>query len=419
MITSGAILAELSILWKGSCRESQMAKKTVEDVDLSNKRVLMRVDFNVPIQKEEGRIADDTRIRAALPTIEYVLRQEGARCVLMSHLGRPKGKVVPALTMDLVATRLGELLGIRVTTAADCVGEEVTQKVAALRSGEVLLLENLRFHPEEEKNDSDFARQLAQFGEIYVNDAFGTAHRAHASTEGVAHYLPAVAGFLMDKEIRFLGEVLRAPEPPFVAIIGGAKVSTKIQVLKTLLPKVSTLIIGGGMCYTFLKAKGFSIGKSLLEEDFLRTADDLLQEAKQQGKELLLPRDHMVGDEFSENASAIHVDDVNVPQDAVAMDVGHKTLESYRPVISKARTIVWNGPVGVFEFDNFAHGTLEVAKMIADCQGTSVVGGGDSVAAVNKFGLADKISHVSTGGGASLEFLEGRELPGILVLEDT
>ena len=394
----------------------KMAKKTVSDVDLSNKRVLIRVDFNVPLQ--EGKITDDTRIRAALPTIEYVLDNVGTRCILMSHLGRPKGKIVPALTMYPVAERLSELLGRKVSTVADCVGQEVAENASALKAGDVLLLENLRFHSEEEKNDPKFARQLAKLGDIYINDAFGTAHRAHASTEGVAHCLPAIAGFLMDKEIRFLGKVLQNPEQPFVAIIGGAKVSTKIQVLETLLPKVSTLIVGGGMAYTFLKAKGNSVGKSLVEEDYLETASGLMKEAQKLGKQIILPCDHMVGKEFSENVRAEQVDDSNVPQNAVAMDVGPKTLESYRSTISAAKTIAWNGPLGVFEFDRFATGTLEVAKMIAECKGTTVVGGGDSVAAVNKFGLTEKVTHISTGGGASLEFLEGRALPGIVVLEE-
>ncbi len=392
-----------------------MAKKTVRDIDLKNKRVLMRADFNVPVK--DGVITDDTRIRAALPTIKYILDQEGVSLVLMSHLGRPKGSVKPELSLKPVAKHLSNLLGREVKMAPDCIGEEVEKMAKELGAGEVLLLENLRFHAEEEKNDSEFAKKLASLGEIYVNDAFGTAHRAHASTEGVAHYLPAVAGFLMEKEIKFLGGVVENPEKPFVAIIGGAKVSTKIGVLESLLKNVNTLIIGGGMSYTFLKVLGHSIGKSLLEEEFLDTAKKLLDKASELGVKVLLPQDHLVASEFSENAEAEYVGSVDIPEGKIGMDIGKKTLDTYRDVIANAKTVVWNGPLGVFEFDNFANGTLEVAKMVAECKGTTVVGGGDSVAAVNKFGLADKIDHVSTGGGASLEYLEGKELPGIKVLE--
>ena len=392
-----------------------MAKKTVRDIDLKNKRVLMRADFNVPVK--DGVITDDTRIRAALPTIKYILDQEGVSLVLMSHLGRPKGSVKPELSLRPVAKHLSNLLGREVKMAPDCIGEEVEKMAKELGAGEVLLLENLRFHAEEEKNDSEFAKKLASLGEIYVNDAFGTAHRAHASTEGVAHYLPAVAGFLMEKEIKFLGGVVENPEKPFVAIIGGAKVSTKIGVLESLLKNVNTLIIGGGMSYTFLKVLGHSIGKSLLEEEFLDTAKKLLDKASELGVKVLLPQDHLVASEFSENAEAEYVGSVDIPEGKIGMDIGKKTLDTYRDVIANAKTVVWNGPLGVFEFDNFANGTLEVAKMVAECKGTTVVGGGDSVAAVNKFGLADKIDHVSTGGGASLEYLEGKELPGIKVLE--
>ncbi len=392
-----------------------MAKKTVKDIDLKNKRILMRADFNVPVK--DGVITDDTRIRAALPTIKYILDQEGTSLILMSHLGRPKGNVKPELSLKPVAKHLAELLGKEVKMAPDCVGSEVESMAKNLRPGEVLLLENLRFHAEEEKNDPDFAKKLAGLGEIYVNDAFGTAHRAHASTEGVAHYLPAVAGFLMEKEIKFLGGVVENPEKPFVAIIGGAKVSTKIGVLESLLKNVNTLIIGGGMSYTFLKVLGHSIGKSLLEEEFLDTARKLLDKASDLGVTVLLPKDHLVADEFSEDAKAEYVDSVDIPDNKIGMDIGEKTLATYREVIANAKTVVWNGPLGVFEFDNFAKGTLEVAKMVAECKGTTVVGGGDSVAAVNKFGLANKIDHVSTGGGASLEYLEGKELPGIKVLE--
>ncbi|MBN2533651.1 MAG: phosphoglycerate kinase [Spirochaetales bacterium] len=393
-----------------------MPKKSIKDIDLSHKRVLMRVDFNVPIK--EGIISDDTRIRAALPTIQYILEQPGTLLILMTHLGRPKGVVVPEMSLKPVAERLSKLIGKKVIMAPDSVGNEVTDLARGLKAGNVMLLENVRFHGGETKNDPDFTKQLASLGDVYVNDAFGTAHRAHASTEGIAHILPGVAGLLMEKEINFLGKVVENPEKPFVAIIGGAKVSTKIAVLESLLPKVSTLIIGGGMAYTFLKVQGHTIGKSLLEEDFMDTAKSLLEKAKQQGVEILLPVDHMVADEFSETAKPVLMKEVNIPDDKVGMDVGPETLDLYRERIKNARNILWNGPLGVFEFKDFAKGTLEVARMVSKSKGLSVVGGGDSVAAVNKFKLADKIDHVSTGGGASLEFLEGKSLPGIAALQD-
>jgi len=393
-----------------------MAKKTVEDVDLRGKRVLCRVDFNVPIK--DGRIGDDTRIRAALDTIKYILQQEGTSLVLMSHLGRPKGKVAPEYSLKPVAGRLGELLGREVIMAADCVGPDVEKQAAELKAGQVLLLENLRFHKEEEANDPRFATQLAGLGRIYVNDAFGSAHRAHASTEGVAHHLPGVAGFLMEKEIRFLGGVLENPQKPFVAIIGGAKVSTKIAVLESLLGKVSSFIIGGAMAYTFLKVQGHRVGTSMVEEELLDTAKDLLMKAKNRGVEMLLPVDHLVAVEFSDTAEAEYVGGVDIPEGRIGMDVGRLTLARNAEVISTAKTLVWNGPLGVFEFPAFANGTLETAKAVSRCSGTTVVGGGDSVAAVKQFGLDENISHVSTGGGASLEYLEGKELPGILALQN-
>jgi phosphoglycerate kinase len=393
-----------------------MAKKTVKDVDLRGKRVLCRVDFNVPIK--DGRIGDDTRIRAALDTINYILEQEGSSLILMSHLGRPKGKVVPEYSLKPVAAHLGELLGREVIMADDCVGPEVEKQAAELKAGQVLLLENVRFHGEETANDADFAARLAKLGRIYVNDAFGSAHRAHASTEGVAHHLPGVAGFLMEKEIRFLGGVLENPQKPFVAIIGGAKVSTKIAVLESLLTKVSSFIIGGAMAYTFLKVQGHRVGASMVEEDLLETAGDLLAKAEKQGVEVLLPVDHMVGAEFSDTAKAEYVGEVDIPDGKIGMDVGKQTLARYSEVISAAKTLVWNGPLGVFEFPEFAKGTLETAKAVSKCAGTTVVGGGDSVAAVKQFGLDDQISHVSTGGGASLEYLEGKTLPGILALQN-
>ncbi len=393
-----------------------MAKKTVKDIDLKGRRVLCRVDFNVPIK--EGRIGDDTRIQAALETIKYILAQEGASLVLMSHLGRPKGKVVAEQSLRPVAQRLSELLGREVLMAADCVGPEVERQASALEAGEVLLLENVRFHPEEEANDSGFAALLARLGQVYVNDAFGSAHRAHASTEGVAHLLPAVAGLLMEREIRFLGRVLESPDKPFVAIIGGAKVSTKIAVLESLLSKVTSFIIGGGMAYTFLKVQGYQTGKSLVEEELLDTAGSFLDKASKQQVQVLLPVDHRVASEFSEQAAGEYVAQAAIPEDKIGMDIGAKTLERYKQVIETAKTVFWNGPLGVFEFPEFAEGTLEVARAVAACRGTTVIGGGDVVAAVKQFGLDDKISHVSTGGGASLEFLEGKKLPGITALQD-
>ncbi len=393
-----------------------MAKKSIRDIDIGGKRVLCRVDFNVPIKG--GKITDDTRIRASLPTIRHVLDQPGTRLILMSHLGRPKGAPSPELSLQPAARHLSELLGREVRMAPDCIGPQVEAMARDLPAGGVLLLENVRFHKEEEANDPEFARRLAALGEVYVNDAFGSAHRAHASTEGAAHYLPAVAGFLMQKELEFLGKALEKPEQPFVAVIGGAKVSTKIAVLDNLLPRVSALVIGGGMAYTFLKAQGHAVGGSLLEEEYLDTARELLSKAAEQGKDILLPVDHKVASEFSEQAAAEEVDGVDVPDGRIAMDVGPKTLELYRRALAQARTIVWNGPIGVFEFQQFAAGTLEVARMVADCPGTTIVGGGDSVAAVHQFGLADRISHVSTGGGASLEFLEGKALPGVVALQD-
>ena len=390
--------------------------KTVRDIDLSNKTVLCRVDFNVPLK--DGKITDDTRIREALPTIKYILEQQGSSIILMSHLGRPKGSVNPDLCLKPVAVKLAGLLGREVKMAPDCIGDKVKSMAAELKGGGgVLLLENLRFHKAETDNDSEFARNLASLGDVYVNDAFGTAHRAHASTEGVAHHLPGVAGFLMEKEIRFIGGLLEHPEKPFVAIIGGAKVSTKIAVLESLLSSATDLLIAGGMAYTFLRSRGISIGNSLVEDDFLTTASSLLEKAKSMGVNVLLPVDHLVGSSFTENTEARAIDHVNIPDGSIGMDIGPRTIDLLKSAISKAKNHIWNEPIGVFEFSSFARGTLEIARSVAECQGLTVVGGGDSVAAVNKFNLAAKINHVSTGGGASLEFLEGKELPGIAALK--
>ncbi len=392
-----------------------MALKTLKDLHLENKRVLVRVDFNVPLK--DGAITDDTRIRAALPTLQYILKKKGSRLIIMSHLGRPKDGKTPELSLKPTAVRLGELLGRPVIMADDCVGADVQARAKSLGAGEILVLENLRFHKEEEKNDPAFARQLASLADVYVNDAFGTAHRAHASTEGVAHDLPSAAGFLIEKEVKFLGGLLEHPRKPYVAIIGGAKVSTKIAVLESLLPKCTTLVIGGGMSYTFLKALGHSIGKSLVEEELEATAKSMLAKAKELGVEVLLPVDHVVAAQFSESSPPELVDSVDIPADRIGMDIGPRTLQAMKERVLKAKSLIWNGPMGVFEFEAFAKGTLETARLVAQCRGTTVVGGGDSVAAVNQFGFAGKIDHVSTGGGASLEFLEGKALPGIKALE--
>ncbi|WP_028973163.1 phosphoglycerate kinase [Spirochaeta cellobiosiphila] len=393
-----------------------MAVRTVKDLDLKGKSVLVRCDFNVPLK--EGVITDDTRIKAALPTLEYILSQPDTKLIVMSHLGRPKGEKKPELSLAPVAKRLGELLKKEVKIASDVIGPEVKKEAEALKAGEILLLENVRYYNEETKNDPEFAKELASLASVYINDAFGTAHRAHASTEGVTKYVAqTAAGFLMEKEDNFLGGVLKNEDKPFVAIVGGAKVSSKISVLESLLPKCTTMVIGGGMAYTFLKVKGFEVGKSLVEEDYLDTAKALLASAEKAGVEIILPLDHVVAAEFSETAKAEVIDDVNVPADKLAMDIGPKTLAAIKGKVLNAKGVVWNGPMGVFEFDNFAKGTLAVAEYVAECKGVTVVGGGDSVAAVNKFGLASKIDHVSTGGGASLEYLEGKSLPGIVALE--
>lgn len=393
-----------------------MDKMTIRDIDVTGKRVFVRVDFNVPMDKS-GKITNDTRIREALLTINY-LREKGAKVILASHLGRPKGKVNPEFSLAPAALRLSELLGAEVLMAPACTGPEVENMVAKLKAGDVLMLENVRFHAEEETNDPVFAEQLARLADIFVSDAFGTAHRAHASTAGIAAYLPAVAGFLMEKEIKILGKVLASPERPFVAIIGGAKVSDKIGVIENLLTKVDTLIIGGGMANTFLKAKGFTVGKSLVEEDKIELAIRLMEKARRRGVALLLPVDLVAAERFAEDSFFTIVAADKVPDEWMALDIGPETVNVYKNAVKGARTILWNGPMGVFEFDNFANGTNGVARAVAEAGGISVVGGGDSIAAIEKAGLAGWIDHMSTGGGASLAFLEGQELKGISVLQD-
>ncbi len=392
-------------------------KLTIEDINVSGKRVFCRVDFNVPINAD-GVITDDTRIQAALPTVRHLLGQ-GARLILASHLGRPKGAPDPAYSLKPVAEHLGKLLGQSVGMAEDCVGEEVATQAAALKDGEVLLLENVRFYKGETDNDPAFAKQLAELAEVYVNDAFGTAHRAHASTEGVARLLkPAVAGFLMQKELQYLGGALANPQRPFIAIIGGAKVSDKILVIESLLEKVDTILIGGGMAYTFLKAQGFEIGKSLVEEDRLAMARDLLDKAKDKGVEFLLPSDHNVAETFAADSPALIAVNGSFPATGMGLDIGPESIKTYQDKIRAAKTVLWNGPMGVFEFDAFAKGTFAIAEALAETDCLSIIGGGDSVAAVNKSNLQDKMTHISTGGGASLEFLEGKALPGVVALND-
>ena len=381
----------------------------ITDLDVASKRVLVRCDFNVPL--ENGEITDDRRITEALPTIEYLLKN-GAAVILCSHMGRPKG-VTPEFSLKPVAERLSELLNQDVPLLPDCVGKEVEPTCKSLKPGQVVLLENVRFHPEEEKNDPAFARQLANLADVYVNDAFGTAHRAHASTAGVADYLPSAAGFLIGKEIEFLDKAVNNPDRPFVAIMGGSKVKDKIALIDNLLPKVDTLIIGGGMAYTFLKAQGLEIGKSLLDEASIEYAGQLLRDNPEK---LLIPTDFIIAPEFSPTSPATTVQADGIPADQMGLDIGPDSRATFAKIIEAAGTVLWNGPVGVFEMDAFAEGTKAVAQAMANCNGLTIVGGGDSAAAVEKFGFADDMSHVSTGGGASLEFLEGKELPGIAAL---
>ena len=392
-----------------------MNKKTIRDVDLKGKRVFCRVDFNVPMSG--GVITDETRIKAALPTIQYIIEQ-GGKAILASHLGRPKGKEVEEMRLTPVAVRLSELLNKQVRKVNSSIGEEVKAEIAQMENGDVLLLENVRFHAGEEKNDQELAKEFASLADIYVNDAFGAAHRAHASTEGIAHYLPAVAGFLMEKEIDFLGTSLEAPERPFTAIIGGAKVKDKIGVIENLLEKVDNLIIGGGLAYTFIKSQGYEIGKSLLEEDKIELAQSFIEKAKQKGVNFLMPIDVVVADDFSENANTKIVNIDEIPADWEALDIGPKTIEKYSQVIKDSKLVIWNGPMGVFELKAFANGTNSIAQAMAESSATTIIGGGDSAAAIEKAGLADQMTHISTGGGASLEFMEGKALPGVVALNE-
>ena len=393
-----------------------MAIKCIDEIQIAGKRLFIRVDFNVPLG-DGGEVKDDTRIKAALPTIRYA-SEKGAKIILASHLGRPKGKVVPELSLAPVARRLSALLGKEVTMAPDCVGEQVRALVEKMKDGDCLLLENLRFHAEEEANAPEFAKQLAALADIYVNDAFGTAHRAHASTEGIVHHLAvAVCGLLMKKEIDYLINALVAPERPFVAILGGAKVSDKIGVVKNLLDKVDTILIGGGMAYTFLRARGYEVGRSLVEDDKVPLAKGILKETQERKVDLRLPVDHVVAKDFTPDAEHKVVSTKEIPAGWAAMDIGPQTIEAFAAAIKGARTIVWNGPMGVFEIAAFAKGTEGVARAVASSGALSIVGGGDSIAALNALGLADKITHISTGGGATLELLEGKTLPGIAVLD--
>ena len=393
-----------------------MNKKTVKDIDLKGKKVFVRCDFNVPMDENQN-ITDNTRIVAALPTIKYLLEQN-CKIVLASHLGRPKGEFKPEFSLAPVAKELSKLLGKEVIMAKDVVGQDAMTKAENLKEGEVLLLENVRFHKEETDNDPEFAKKLASMAEVFVNDAFGTAHRAHASTTGIADYLPAVSGFLIEKELKFLGNAVNNPERPFVAILGGAKVSDKIGVIDSLLEKVDTLMIGGGMAYTFFKAQGYEVGNSICEMDKLDLAKNAMEKAKQKGVKLMLPVDTKVGKEFKPDTESKTVKWTEIPADWEGFDIGAETIKMFSDELRKAKTVVWNGPLGLFEFEQFAIGTNEIAKVLSEIDATTIIGGGDSAAAVKKAGLEDKMTHISTGGGASLEFLEGKKLPGIECLMD-
>jgi len=395
---------------------SMMNKMSIEDMDIKGKKVIARVDFNVPLD-ENGNVTDDKRIRGALPTIKYII-ENGGKLILVSHLGRPKNGPEAKFSMKPAAERLSQLLGKEVILAADVIGEDAKAKAENLKEGEILMLENVRFHKEETKNDPEFAKELASMADVFCNDAFGTAHRAHASTAGLADYLPSCCGFLIKKELDVMGKALENPERPFVAILGGAKVSDKISVIENLLDKVDTLIIGGGMAYTFFKAKGHSVGTSICEDDKVELAKSLLKKAEEKNVNMLLPVDTVVGKEFKADTEYKVVPSNSIPDSWMGLDIGPETIEKFSEAIKGAKTVVWNGPMGVFEFENFAVGTKKIAEALAQSGATSIVGGGDSAAAVEQLGFADKITHISTGGGASLEFLEGKELPGIAVLNE-
>jgi phosphoglycerate kinase len=394
-----------------------MPKKTVEDMDVKGKRVLVRVDFNVPITENSGVISDDSRIRASLPTIKYLVDHK-AKVIICSHVGRPEGKVVENLRMAPTARRLSELMSLPVSTASDCIGQEVESKIGALKEGDVLILENLRFHPEEEANDADFARKLARLADIYVDDAFSTAHRNHASIVGVAKYLPAVAGLLMEKELKVMGKLLHNPERPWACLIGGAKVSDKIELLQNMLRKVDMLLVGGGMAATFLKTQGYEVGRSLVEDDKLSLARKLLQEAKEWKVPFVLPVDAVVAGEIKAGAPTKVVPITNVPAGSHIVDIGPESIELFRNELRKCHTILWNGPMGIYEIPQFAHGTRSIASFLSTLDATTIIGGGSSAEVVEEMGLTDKMTHVSTGGGASLKFLEGVTLPGVEVLLD-
>ncbi len=393
-----------------------MNKKTIKDIDLKNKKVLVRCDFNVPMD-EEKNITDNTRIVAALPTIKYLLENNCA-IILCSHLGRPKGEFKPEFSLKPVAKELSKLLNKEIIMANDVIGEDAKSKAKNLQNGQIMLLENVRFHREETDNDPEFSKQLASMAEVYVNDAFGAAHRAHSSTAGVAQYLPAVSGFLIEKELKFLGNALNNPERPFVAIMGGAKVSDKIGVIDSLLEKVDTLIIGGGMAYTFFKAQGYEVGNSICEMDKLDLAKELMEKAKNKGVKLMLPVDTKIGKEFKPDTESKTVSWTEIPEGWEGFDIGEESIKMFAEEIKKAKTVVWNGPLGLFEFDQFAIGTNSIAEVLSQIDATTIIGGGDSAAAVRKAGLENKMTHISTGGGASLEFLEGKKLPGIECLQD-
>jgi len=394
-----------------------MGRMTVRDIEISGKRVLVRVDFNVPLDEATGKITDDGRIRATLPTIKYLIERR-ARVILMSHLGRPKGKVVDNLRLSVVARRLSQFLGQQVGTTSDCVGPEVEKSVASLKGGDVLLLENLRFHPDEEAGDASFAQALAKLGDVFVNDAFGAAHRAHASIVGITNYLPSVAGFLMEKEIKNLGSLLENPAHPFTALLGGAKVSDKVSVMENIIDRVDSLLIGGGMAATFLKAKSYEVGLSLIETDRLDTAAGLMEKTTKRGVRLLLPVDVIVADETNIEAKVETVSVANIPEDKKIVDIGPQTIKNFSEELQKCKTVFWNGPVGIYEIPQFARGTQEIARLLASLDAATIIGGGSTAEIVTEMGLADKITFVSTGGGASLEFLGGDTLPGVAALLD-